>query len=306
MKPLVLSALCLVVATDGSVAPLQQVDAPPVLSITTNLVTLPVTVVDRRGNYVPGLRREHFTVYDNGVAQPIEFFASDDVPVTIGLVLDASGSMRARRAELTVAAVAFARTSHPLDEFFTVHFTDRVSLSLPAGVLFTSDPTLLAAAMSAAPARGMTALYDAVDRALDHLQRGSRERKALILVSDGADNASTRSLDAVLGHAQRTGAVVYAVALEDPDNRDARRGVLKTLARETGGRIFSTKRSGDLAPVFEQIAREIRSGYTIAFVPPDSATGFRTVRIVVDAGDARHLSARTRVGYYAGSPNGTR
>ncbi len=305
MRRLALAALGVAMVTDGSAASLAQMEARPVLSVTTNLVTLPVTVLDRRGHSVSGLRREHFTVYDNGVQQPIAFFANDDVPATIGLVLDGSGSMRGRRAELTVAAVAFARASHQLDEFFTIHFNERVALSLPGGIPFTSDPARLAAAMSAAPARGMTALYDAVDRALDHLQRGSRDRQALILVSDGADNASTRTLDAVLNHARGTSVVIYAVTLVDPDNREARPGILKTLAHETGGRVFRTRRSEDLAPLFDQIAGEIRSGYTIAFVPPDAATGFRPVRVVVDAGGGRQLSARTRAGYYAGSPNGT-
>lgn len=305
MRLLAVPAFCVVMATDGTAASLRQQEALPVLTVTTELVTLPVTVLDRRGHPVHGLGREHFTVYDNGVRQPIAFFANGDVPATIGLVLDGSGSMQGRRAELTLAAVAFARASHPLDEFFTIHFNERVSLSLPGGIPFTSDPARLAAAMSAAPARGMTALYDAVDRALDHLRRGSRERKALILVSDGADNASTRTLDAVLNHARGTSVVIHAVTLVDPDNHEARPGILKTLARETGGRVFSTRRSEDFASIFDEIAGEIRSGYTIAFVPPDAATGFRSVRIVVDAGDGRQLSARTRAGYYAGSPNGT-
>jgi Ca-activated chloride channel family protein len=287
-------------AAAGAASPPQQVESP-VLSIRTDLVTLPVTVVDRHGTLVSGLRAEHFTVFDNDEAQTIQFFTSDDLPATIGLIIDSSGSMRGRRDELTTAAEAFITLRHPLDEFFTLNFNDAVWPGLPPGVAFTEDADQLRAALSVAPAEGMTALYDAVDRGLTHLRRGSRDRKALILVSDGGDNASVLPLDAVVDHARRTGALVYSVTLFDPDNREARRDVLKTLARDTGGRVFRTKRSEDVARAFAEIAREIRSGYTIGFAPVDKTEGgFRSIRVAVDAGDHRQLIARTRAGYYAG------
>ena len=194
MRPLPSLALCLGLwSAFGSPSPQQRVELP-ILSVRTDLVTLPVTVVDRQGALVTGLRREHFTVYDTGEQQTIQFFTSEDLPATIGLVIDSSGSMRGRREEVTAAAAAFAAISHPLGEFFTVNFNEAVWPGLPPGVPFTEDTGQLRAALSAAPARGMTALYDAVYRALEHLQRGSRDRKALIVVSDGGDNASSQTL----------------------------------------------------------------------------------------------------------------
>jgi Ca-activated chloride channel family protein len=306
MRASAYAALCVGVAVIGfrSTPAARQVQSPPVLSVKTDLVTLPVAVLDRRGDYVTGLRPEHFTVYDGGERQTIQFFTSEDLPATIGLVVDASGSMGARRIEVAVAAAAFVRMRHRLDEFFTINFNEAVWPGLPADVAFTDDADQLVASISAAPARGLSALYDALDRALDHLQRGSRDRRALIVVSDGGDNASRQTVDGVVAHARRTASVIYAVALIDPDNREARPGVLKKLADGTGGRVFTPKRSADVMTAFEQIAGAIRSGYVIGYTPPDSPTpAFRTVRVIVDAGDGRRLVARTRAGYHAGPPD---
>ena len=287
-------------------SPQQNVEPPPVISVRTDLVTLPVTVVDRHGAFVTGLRREDFTVYDSGERQTIQLFTSDDVPATIGLLIDSSGSMRGRREEVTAAAAAFAAMSHPLDEFFTLNFNEAVWLGLPFPLAFTEDAQQLRAALSAAPAQGMTALYDALDRALVHLQRGTRDRKALIVVSDGGDNASSQTLDAVLERARRASAAIYSVTLVDPGDRDARPRVLKTIARDTGARAFTPKRADEVMSAFAQIAREIRSAYTIGFVPTAApGGGFRPVRVVADAGDRRQLIVRTRAGYYADPSPGT-
>ena len=279
----------------------QQVAEAPVLSVKTDLVTLAVTVVDRDGTFVAGLQREHFTVYDNGEPRPIEFFTTEDLPATIGLVIDSSGSMRGGREQVTAAAMAFAGLSHPLDEMFTINFNERVWPGLPPGLAFTADRDQLQAALAHAPAQGMSAVYDAVDLALAHLERGTRDRKALIIVSDGGDNASAHRVDDVLEEARRSMATIYAVRLYDPDDHDARPGVLKRLAQATGGEAFTPHAASDTVRAFVQIARELRSGYTIAIQPPDSLDhGFRSIRVDVDAGDGRRLVARTRAGYYAG------
>jgi VWFA-related protein len=305
MRPVPYLALFLGVwSASGSVPPQQQVEPPPILSVRTDLVTLPVTVVDRHGRFVTGLDREDFTVYDGGERQTIEFFTSEDTPATVGLVIDSSGSMRGRREEVTAAATAFAALSHPLDEFFIVNFNEAVWPGLPPSVPFTEDRDQLRAALSVTPARGMTALYDAIERALNHLQLGTRDRKALIVVSDGGDNASSQTLDAVLERGRRTSSVIYTVTFSDPDDHDARPQVLKKLAHETGGAAFTPRRGDDVMSSFAQIAREIRSGYTIGFLPPETSEGgFRSIKVVVDAGDRRQLIARTRAGYYAG-PSG--
>jgi Ca-activated chloride channel family protein len=211
--------------------------------------------------------------------------------------------MRGRRERVTEAAAAFVAMRRPLDEFFTLNFNEAVWPGLPPAVAFTADRDQIRAALSAAPAQGMTAVYDAVDRGLRHLQRGTRDRKALILVSDGGDNASAQTLAAVLELARRTNAVIYAVTFFDPDNRDARPRILKTLAHVTGGRALTARRTEDVMRSFARIAQEIRSGYTLGFAPAAiSEGGYRTIHVVADAGDHRQLVARTRGGYYAGPP----
>ena len=212
----------------ASTAPQQTQEAPPVLSIRTDLVTLAVTVVDRKGELVTDLRQHQFTVYDNNESRPIQFFASDDAPATIGLVIDSSGSMRGRREDIAAAVTALVATSHPLDEFFTLNFNDSVWLGLPPSHIFTADRQLLLGAISALPAEGMSALYDGLDRGLDQLELGTRDRKALIVLSDGGDNASAQTLEGVTEHARRSGAPIYAVTLFDPDNHDARPRVLRS------------------------------------------------------------------------------
>jgi len=295
--------LALVITAFGVCAapsPQQSHEQPPVLSIHTDLVTLPVTVVDRKGAFVTGLSQDHFTIYDNDESRPIQFFTNEDAAATIGLVIDSSGSMRGRREQIASAVTTFAAMSHPLDEFFTLNFNDRVWLGLPPSDTFTADRNLLLAAISTLPTEGMSALYDGLDRALQQLALGTHDRKALIVLSDGGDNASAQTLEGVMEHARRSGAAIYAVTLFDQDNHDARPRVLRKLARETGGDAFTPKRTSDVMDSFTQIARELRSVYTIGFVPPDTAeSGFRSIRVVAHASDGRQLIARTRAGYYA-------
>jgi len=279
--------------------PAQNAERPPILSVRTDLVILPVTVVDRKGTFVTGLRQDDFTVYDNGEPQAIRFFTNEDVPATIGLVIDRSASMRGRGEQIAAALTSFATLAHPLDEYFIVNFNERVWLGLPSSDTFTGDRNLLRAAIWSTPAAGMSALYDGVDRALDHLQLGTRDRKALIVLSDGGDNASSRSLEDVIERARRSDAAIYSVGLFDRDNRDARPRVLKKLARETGADTFNPVRADDISAAFIQIGRELRSGYTIGFIPPDTAKGFRSIRVVAKRGEGRELTVRTRAGYYA-------
>jgi Ca-activated chloride channel family protein len=285
----------------GGASSQQDVTAPPVLSVHTDLVTLPVTVVDPEGGFVTSLRQEHFTVYDNGQPQHIEFFSSDDLPVTVGLVIDCSASMQSKRTEITAAVTAFAAMSHPLDEFFTVNFNEHVWLGLPPPLAFTQDADQLRAALARAPSAGMTALHDGVDRGLAHLRNGTRDRRALIVVSDGGDNASLHTVAEVVEQARMAGAPIYSVTVFDPNDHTARPRLLKTLARETGGRVFTPRNTAEVMAAFAQIAREIRTGYTIGFVPAETtAASFHVLRVVVDTGTRRGLTARTRGGYYAG------
>jgi VWFA-related protein len=272
----------------------------PAFSAHTDLVALPVTVVDRAGRFVWGLRPEYFTVYENGARQPLSFVTQDDTPVTVGLVLDNSGSMRTKRDEVIAAGLAFAEASNPLDELFTVNFNEHVWPGLPAGVPFAESFDQLGRALSTVRAVGMTALYDALAAALSQLELGTLGRKVLILVSDGGDNASHERLKAVVAKARRSNGVIYTVGLIDPDDRDGGRDVLKQLAQLTGGAAFFPDRPGQVAQAFERIAQEIRAGYILGYEPRDEPGNedFRSLRVEVTGPDRRALTARTRSGYF--------
>jgi Ca-activated chloride channel homolog len=299
MARAIVSILLLVLGSAAAIRAQQAVDRPT-LSAGTDLVILSVTVVDDRGAIVTGLDQQHFTVFDNQRPQAIQFFTNEDLRATIGLLVDSSGSMRGRRGEMTAVADAFETMRHPRGQFFTVRFNEVVWPGPAPHQTFAADPAELRAALLTGPAQGMTALYDAVEHGLMHLRDGTRDRKALIVVSDGGDNASHQPLTAVLDLARRTGAVIYTLTFAEPDNRDARPQVLKALAHETGGRVFVVHRPSEVSRAFAQIAREIRTGYTIGFVPPEtSEAAFHAVRVEVDPGSARHFVARTRAGYYA-------
>lgn len=278
-----------------------QQPAAPILSVRTDVVTLLVTVVDRAGLPVAGLRPEQFRIYDNGAPQAVQFFAGTGGSATLGLVMDSSGSMRGHREQAAAAADAFAAMRATGDECFALFFNELVWPGVPAGGGFAEDAARLGERLLSVPPQGMTALYDAVDRALVQVQQGTRERRALILVSDGGDNASAERFEAVAERLRRSGVVVFSVTFFDPDNRDARPAVLKTLTHESGGRALVARTPADVTRAFEQIAGELRSAYAIGFSPAEtSRAGYRSIRVEVEAGPHVQLAARTRTGYWAG------
>lgn len=271
----------------------------PAFSSTSELVVLHVSVVDRRAGFVAGLPREAFTVLEDGRAQPIAFFESQDTPVTVGLVIDSSGSMLPRRDAVIAAGMAFAESSHPDDEMFTINFNEKVWPGLPPGRLFTSDHADLRQALNRSGARGQTALFDAVDAGLRHLDAGSKPRRVLVVISDGGDNASRAAFAAVLNEALRRDVVIYAVGIYDRNDRDANPSLLRKLADATGGEAFFPRETGDVLPALERIARDIRSSYTIGYVPAAAAKAGekRNVRVTVRPPDGRKLNARARSAY---------
>jgi len=202
---------------------------------------LDVAVVDQKGRFVTGLERENFEVFQDGQPQPITLFRKEDSPVTVGLVVDSSTSMLPKRQETIAAALAFVEASHPQDEIFVVNFSDTAQPGLPAGLPFTSDPSVLAAALKAARPFGRTALYDALALAIRHLELGRHERKALVVFSDGGDNQSMHSLEDVMRLIQQSGVTIYAIGLYDSANRERNPQVLRRLAEESGGRAFSSR-----------------------------------------------------------------
>jgi len=297
VKPLV--ALCL--AALFVVPPREPARSPQpaaTFSSQTDLVVLHVAVLDRRSGFVPGLPREAFTVYEDDEAQAISFFRNEDTPVTVGLVIDNSMSMQRRRDGVVAAGLAFAQSSHPRDEMFTVNFNERVWRGLPPGRDFTSDVGELRQALMKTTARGRTALFDAIRLALEHLNGGTQQKKVLVVISDGSDNSSRATFDDVLAMAQRMNAVIYTVGLSDEYDHEDRPEILKRLANATGGDAFFPD-DRRITPTLERIARDIRSGYTIGYAPPHAPEdgSFHRVRVEVDAPGRRRLKVRTRAGY---------
>ena len=264
------------------------------------MVILRATVQTHKGVLVSGLGKDHFQVYEDGVLQQITYFTHQDIPVTVGLVVDNSGSMKPRRAEVIAAALAFARSSNPQDQMFVVNFNEHVSFGLPPDTAFTDQPDQLAVALSRIAANGETALYDAIAAALEHLKKGNRDKKVLIVVSDGADNASKHTLDQVMALAMKSDVIIYTLGLVEPDDPDKNPHVLHRFAKATGGKAFLPERLKDVIPICEQIAHDIRNQYTIAYESTNEKRdgNYRAVTVKAVAGGGR-LIVRTRPGYYA-------
>jgi VWFA-related protein len=280
-------------------------DAPhKVFSSRSEVVLVHVSVLDGKSHLVSGLPEQSFKVFENDQPQTITFFHNQDNPVTVGLVLDCSTSMQRKRDAVIAAGLAFAQSSHPADELFTVNFNEAVWSGLPAAIPFTNDVNQLREALQRSSARGKTALFDAVRFGLNHLGKGQRQKKVLILVSDGGDNASTSTFDDVLRAAQATDAVIYAVSLSDQYDSNANPDVLRKLTRATGGKAYFPDNPKDSTAVLAQIANDIRSGYTIGYVPPSTGDGYRKIRVEARTPDGRSLSVRARPGYVAGPAAG--
>jgi Ca-activated chloride channel family protein len=267
----------------------------------SELVVLPVVVSDKQGRYISDIGRERFSVYDNGRPVPIELFTNQDTPVTIGLIIDASSSMGRKLGEVLAASLAFAKSSNPEDELFALRFNDDVRDAVTGHrFLRAGDAVALEMAITAVRPDGRTALYDALVAGLDRLAEGSRPRKVLIVMSDGGDNASEATLDRVLVRARNSNAAIYTIGLFEDEDLDRNPRVLKSLANTTGAERFLPRSPGELLKVCERIAREIRSGYTIGYIPPDHDGAYHRVR--VDIQPSARLTIRTRPGYFAAGP----
>ncbi len=262
---------------------------------------LRMSVRNSQGSLVSGLEQQDFQVFEDKVLQEIETFSQEDVPVVIGLVVDNSASMRTKRADVITAALAFARSSNPQDQMFVVNFNDTVSFGLPPELPFTDQADRLQAALSRTGPEGRTALYDAMSYALVHLEKGDRDRRALIVVSDGGDNASKHTLAQIRAEAIHSDAIIYAIGLFDMDDPDRNPHVLKELAKTTGGDAFFPDSLQNVIPICEQIALDIRHQYTIAYSPTNRNHDgtYRAIEVKARAPGNGKLSVRTRAGYYA-------
>ena len=286
------------------------------INVNVNLVVLHATVVDKKGHMINNLTEKDFRVVEDGTPQKLAVFSHADIPVSMGIDIDDSGSMRDKRAAVNEAALTFVKTSNPDDQVFVVNFNDEYYLDTPGN--FASNMEELKAALAKIDSRGGTALYDAVSASLDHLKLGNRDKKALLIITDGEDNASRYSFADLLRQAQQSNAVVYCIGLlgeERPgglfkihgggDKRAAK--ILRELAEATGGKAYFPRSLDQVEPICVSIARDIRNQYTLGYYPSNAKKDgtFRRVEIqLTDNADRKRYVVRTRPGYYAPKAEG--
>ena len=274
-----------------------------IFRVGTRLMICHTTVVDKNGHLVTDLPREAFTVYENGVQQPVRLFKREDVPVSLGLIVDNSGSMRDKRAKVEAASVALVKASNPVDETFVVNFNDEAFLDLPHGREFTSDIKELEEALTRIDSRGGTAMRDAIRMSIDHVkEKGHKDKRVLVVVTDGNDNSSVITLESLVKAAQQSEVLIYSVGLlSEEERREAKRAehALNDLATATGGEAFFPKDVSDVDRIARQVAHDIRSQYTIGYSPTNENMDgtYRQIKIVVNA--PGKPTVRTRSGYYA-------
>ncbi len=271
------------------------------------LVLLDVSVKDAKGGYVSGLTKDDFRVLESGVPQNITGFSHADAPITAGLVMDASGSMLHKQKDVIAAGLVFAAASNPRDQLFVVNFNDTVRSGLSEGVPFSDDPGVLRLALSRSRPEGRTALYDAVAYALEHLNTGDREKKALVLVTDGGDNCSKLTSQELMWRIERSQATIYTVGLFDDEDEDRNPRLLNRIAHLSGGECFMPRQAEDVIPVCRKIAEDIRNRYTIGYVPArgvsDAAKAaavkpeIRSIKVLASAAGRERLIVRTRTSY---------
>lgn len=275
-----------------------------VLHADVDEVLLNCTVIDSKGQTVPGLNRGNFRVWEDGVPQTVNSVLHEDVPVSMGIVVDNSGSMRDKRAQVNQAAYSLLEKSNAEDTAFIVNFSDRAFLDQG----FTSDLVALHRGLSRSDPRGTTALYDAAAASADELVKHGKHRKqVLLIITDGADNASRLDLSQAIRRVQSlAGPVVYTIGLlfdVDQDEADRARNALERLSQETGGIAYFPHTLADVNAIAGEVARDIHNQYTVDYhsSKPISLGGYRTVRVEVSGPNHERLTVRTKHGYYATS-----
>ena len=275
------------------------------IKVYVGLVVLHTTVLDDRGKFADGLKAENFRVFEDKVEQKLDTFKREDVPVSMGLVIDNSGSMRDKRPRVNEAAITLVEASNKQDEAFVVNFNDDFYLDLDKD--FTNSVPELKEALERIDSRGSTALYDAVIGSVDHLKKASKDKRVLLVVTDGEDNSSHNSLDKTVREIQKTNTVIYTIGLLGDEKRKEKNHAMKALkeiAEASGGLAFFPENVEDVHNICEQVAHDIRNQYTLAYYPSNTKKDgtFRavTVQVIPPRGRGK-LVARTRNGYYAPS-----
>jgi len=265
-------------------------------------VLLHASVVDDKQHIVTTLDRNSFSVFEDGKPQNIISFHHEDIPVSMGIIIDNSGSMREKRNKVNQAALNLVRSSNPKDEVFVVNFNDEYYLDQD----FTNELLKLKEALEKIDARGGTALYDALVASAEHLKRNARlEKKVLFVVTDGEDNASNENLEQAVKQLQEeNGPSVYAIGILGSEEHPKRaKRALEILAQRTGGIAFFPKTLDEVDEISRTVARDIRNQYTIGYHPtnPRRNGGFRQIRVDARAKGHGKMTVRTKSGYYAGA-----
>src|SRR5436853_3302745 len=278
------------------------------LSVETLEVQLPSSVLDREGRPVNGLTKDHFQIFEDKVPQTIKSFKHEDIPLSLGLTIDNSGSMRNKRERVNSAALAFVRESNPDDETFIVNFDDSAYLEQD----FTGSIGDLIDALDNIDARGETALYDAVYLSADHVKAGKKDKKALLLITDGEDNVSKYGINKVIEALKQSKVTLYAVGLleendqrgglfKKPPSKKAKED-LEKFAEITGGQAFFPKNIGEVEELVKDIAHDIRNHYTVGYTPTNRKMdgSWREIRVKVNPPkNVSKVSVRSKQGYYA-------
>jgi VWFA-related protein len=299
LRETLILGLAVALQTLPAQAPTVESEQPFKLTATADLVLLDVSVKDAAGEHIPNLRKENFLVYEDGKLQTITQFGSDDVPVTVGLIIDTSGSMQAKYRDVVTAAVVLIQASNPKDEVFVVNFGDRVSYGLPGDLPFTDDLNQLRAALALGAPAGRTALYDAVVSALHHLEQGKRDKKTLVLISDGGDNSSAQGSEEVMRAVRESRATIYTIGIFDAGDADQNPALLRRLAHMSGGAAFFPERLSEVIGICRQIAHDIRNRYTVGYVPVRSGErgSLRKIKVLASTPGGQKLVVHTRTGY---------
>ncbi len=279
--------------------PAATADEPTTFTSETRWVILPVSVSDKNGKLITDLQQKSFKVLENGIEQPIKLFKHEDVPLSLGIIVDNSGSMKEKRQKVEVASVDLVKASNPHDEVFIVNFNDEAYLD----VEFTNDIKKMEEGVARIDSRGGTAMREAISMSIDYLkEKGKNHKKVLLVVTDGNDNASTISLERLVDRARQSEVLIYAIGLlDEEEHREAKaaKRALNALTQESGGLSFFPKGVAEVDAIALQVAHEIRNQYTIAYSPlNDTRDGsFRQIKVLVSG--PGHPQVRTRTGYYA-------
>jgi Ca-activated chloride channel family protein len=286
------------------------------IGVNVDLVLMYTTVFDKIGRFVSGIKQEDFTVYEDGVQQTILSFSQEDVPVSMGILLDLSGSMRGKIEQVNKAAQAFIRASNPQDQVFLIGFNEDVELLQD----FTSDIDEITDALENTVVMGSTAIYDAVYLGVQKAHTGSKPKKAIVLITDGVDRESYYTLDAMVSKVQESDVQVFAVGFLDPIKKkglfsgwsktvpEKARDALVRIAEETGGKAFFPDNVSDIHDIVSEIASELRNQYSIGYFSSNGARdgSFRRVKIEIAGANAAGNRLRYRRGYFAPKADVTR